>query len=805
MSKLVHQFVKVLQAIDRPGDFCISGHIDIHTPLLEVTGVGPIALPLLPIQAEQLLKIATPAPYGRGKETIIDPTVRRTWQVDAQQVHISGRHWQHDLNHIVNQVTNGLGITGKVIAEPYKLLIYNSGSFFITHRDTEKAPGMFATLVLVLPCNYQGGTLRIEHKGREERIDLHPTDPSELAFAAFYADCRHEVLPISDGYRIALIYNLLRQGKEPIPQPPDYTTQREQIENLLRAWTQASILNLNNATNQYEDIDEDDYEDIDEDYDEYADEDEDEDEDEDNNAKVTKHSNTSINDDADTDNDIWPVKLVFPLEHAYTQAELDFRTLKGADIAIASLLNKACTVTNCDCYLALLTMWESGYAEYSGYHGDDFEIGEVTDFEYTLEHLRHPDGNQLNVEKLKFSKKEVCPPDALKDFTDTKPEFEEATGNEGASFERTYQRAALVIWPRANRGRIIAGDGLKVSLPFLTALVQRWEQQGRIKNSQYYQEAIQLAHQIRQRWPVRKDSWEYQRSDRDGHAHNLLDLLERLDDLTQSANFVAEQVIVGKAYNAADNTALAKLLRQIPLNQTTDLLRNLLTNLGSDSTVACAQLLCLCTESPAIANAALQPAALTLIKVLPRTPPPPRTNVITPELVTHTLTALERIDATLAQTAMRVFLEYPQVYAVEEILVTAALALHQQQHATTLPASFAELRRFALSFLNQSINALLAPPADWRRECNIKCDCKHCTNLKQFLADPKTAAWELRAAEKDRKHVEEKIRLYPCDLDLVTNRQGRPYGLICKKNQDCYQRQLRKRERHLQLLAQLQN
>ena len=38
-----------------------------------------------------------------------------------------------------------------------------------------------------------------------------------MAFAAFYADCVHEVLPITSGYRLALVYNLRRQGRGQLP------------------------------------------------------------------------------------------------------------------------------------------------------------------------------------------------------------------------------------------------------------------------------------------------------------------------------------------------------------------------------------------------------------------------------------------------------------------------------------------------------------------------------------------------------------------------------------------------------------
>ena len=47
------------------------------------------------------------------------------------------------------RATAGLGVTGPVVADLYKLLVYDPGSFFVNHRDTEKAAGMFATLIIV--------------------------------------------------------------------------------------------------------------------------------------------------------------------------------------------------------------------------------------------------------------------------------------------------------------------------------------------------------------------------------------------------------------------------------------------------------------------------------------------------------------------------------------------------------------------------------------------------------------------------------------------------------------------------------
>ena len=225
-----------LRTVRRPGDFFVSGTTEFLAPLLEVDGVGPVALPLLPIQAEQLVAVAERAPFGRGEETLVDTAVRRTWQIGADRVRIRGKRWARTLDTIVARVADGLGVGEPVAAELYKLLVYDRGCFFVGHRDTEKAPGMFATLVIVLPSNSAGGVLLVRHKGREVRLDLSCPEPSEAAFAAFYADCVHEVLPVTEGCRLTLVYNLIRHGRGPMPEPPDYDGQQRRIAALLQAW-----------------------------------------------------------------------------------------------------------------------------------------------------------------------------------------------------------------------------------------------------------------------------------------------------------------------------------------------------------------------------------------------------------------------------------------------------------------------------------------------------------------------------------------------------------------------------------------
>src|SRR5262245_29895790 len=364
---ITEELAKILARVDRSGDFYAVGRTELLAPRIEVKGVGPIALPLLAAQAKQLIKAATRAPYGRGAETIVDTNVRRTWQIEGSRVAIGGKHWAQTLAGIVQRAVEGLGVTGPVTAPLYKLLIYDKGSFFARHRDAEKVPGMFATLVLALPSQSEGGELVVRHKDRAARLELKCDEPSEIAFAAFYADCVHEVLPVTAGCRATLIYNLVRQGKGGTLKPPSYERETGRITALLQDWVK---------------------------------------------SKTPPSAGT-------------PEKVIYPLEHAYTPAELDFTMLKGADAAAAALLRTAAPQAGCDLHLALVSIGESGSAQYNGsyrrryrgYDDDDdsaeFEVVEVLDGWRNLTEWRRPDGGTAALGDIPFEDGELSPTGGL--------------------------------------------------------------------------------------------------------------------------------------------------------------------------------------------------------------------------------------------------------------------------------------------------------------------------------------------------------------------------------------------------------
>ena len=746
MPPLAEALADLLRTVDRPGSFHASGTAELLPPSLEVDGVGPVALPLLPVQAGQLVNIAEPAPFGRGQDTVVDPAVRRCWQVGPGQVRIGGRHWARTLDGIVARAADGLGAAGPVTAEFYKLLLYGEGGFFVGHRDTEKAPGMFATLVVVLPSKHEGGDLVVRHAGKEVRLGLHAGDPAEAAFAAFYADCVHEVLPVKQGFRLTLVYNLVRPGGR-APEPPDHRAEQARAAALLRGW-----------------------------------------------------------------DDDGPVKLVLPLEHAYTPAELGFSALKGADAAVAGVLAASVPQARCDLHLALLTVEENGPAEYVGGSGwrrgghdddeDSFEVIEVSNPGVTLSEWRSPDGGTPAIGPVPVDEEdELSPPGACDDLAPDEQSFREATGNEGASFERTYRRAALVLWPAGRLPAVLAQAGLSVTLPYLEDLARRWTAVGGDRASPLWAEAHSLAAEMLAGWPAyhpwTAGSTEGTAATSTARMLAALSLLGD-DDLIRQ---VLAGVIAAGGHDARDADAILAALGHLPPPNRPALVGRIVRGTAATAFAACAGLL---ARAAAWGPAGLHKAAAALVEALPGDPahtaPAPswqRTAPVTPRAVLDLLAGLGGVDPALAGQAAAHMLAWPGTYGMDAVLVPAAREL-----PADAPGA-GPLRAACLAHLRARAAEPLASPADWRRDSALPCRCPRCAELARFLEDPEQRTWVLKAAEAERSHVEGTIRTAGCDLDTATDRRGRPYSLVCTKTQASYERRARQRKQDLADLALL--
>lgn len=84
--------------------------------------------------------------------------------------------------------------------------------FFKRHKDTPRATNMFGSLVIILPTKHVGGGLVFRRDNKEWTFDsasaLASAPGPSIAYASFFSDVEHEVLPVKEGYRVTLTYNL---------------------------------------------------------------------------------------------------------------------------------------------------------------------------------------------------------------------------------------------------------------------------------------------------------------------------------------------------------------------------------------------------------------------------------------------------------------------------------------------------------------------------------------------------------------------------------------------------------------------
>lgn len=753
MTDLTAELAQTLKTIRRPGDFYVSGTFDLIPPGIHIDGFGPLSLPVLPDQAARLIAAATPAPFGRGEDTVIDTEVRRSWQIGPERVSIAGKRWGATLDAIVARAAAGLGAGDGVEAEFYKLLVYDAGSFFVSHRDTEKSPGMFATLVIALPSVSVGGDLVVRHSGRDVTVDMRSDDPGEARFAAFYADCLHEVRTVESGCRVTLIYNLIRDGRK--PKPPRYESEEDRIVALLDGWREEAV----------------------------------------------------------SEGDAWPAKVVYPLDHAYTPAELSFTSLKGADAAAAGVLASAAKRAGCDLHLALLTIEESGSADYTGGgrsgrgrwrepDADDFAIGEIFDHSAMLTAWRGLGGETPGFGDMPVDEDDFSPPDVVEAMSPDEQQFHEATGNEGATLERTYRRAALVLWPTATFLPMIAAAGLPVCLPYLADLVGRHRRATGEERTAVARDVDELAGAVIARWP---DGQTYGRSVETTSTTTLLDLLAAIEATGRIRDFLM-RTDAAQGRSKPDNRAVIDALSALPPPDRVEVVAHLMGDGGPLWFAGCADLLARAARAwPDLRAAELREAARRLLVACPRdgvrTAGMPG-HRLDDSVVENLLAGLCRIDPGLADEAIGVLLSSPDTFDMDGLMVPALRALVADP-ALAGASAVETLREACVAHLATRVALPLAPPADWTRGNRLTCTCADCSALAAFLADPTRETWSLKAAQPIRSHVETTILNSHCDVDRETLKKGTPHQLVLTKNQATYEGLARQRRADFAILAQV--
>jgi len=445
------RLAKLLDDAEAPRAFSAQILAPADALRVEVDGVGAVQAPVRAPLAKKLIAVAQPAKFGRGEQTLTDASVRDTWEITPDLVTLDGPVWEATLGAVLDGVRDELGLppTTKLRAELHAMLVYGKGQFFLPHQDSEKDDAMVGTLVVSLPSAHTGGELVVEHGGESVTYRM---SKEELSFVAFYADCRHEVKPVKSGYRVTLTLNLLAVGET-------------------GAQGAGPVADLAHC--------------------------------------LTEHFTTpAMRRYGRTDPDP-PNRLVYLLDHEYTQRGLNWNRLKGVDAERAALLRAAAERAGCEAVLALAEVKETWDAwpsdsdpwddydyyddededdvEDYGYHDasrdrggdhDDYQLNELIDDEITLGWWTSPDGTGGEPISLHVPDSEVCATTPSANLAPCQSEYEGYMGNYGNTLDRWYHRAAVVVWARDRAFAARAEAGSQWALSELRTRIEAGDLEG---------------------------------------------------------------------------------------------------------------------------------------------------------------------------------------------------------------------------------------------------------------------------------------------------------------------------------------
>lgn len=767
----VDQIGELLADVPARSAFAARRTASVDDLRIEVKGVGPLRFPVPKAQARQLCRISRPARYGRGEETLLDERVRDTWEVPKSRVRIDRRRWNRTLLPTLDGLRSDLDLPDGCTLKPefHSMLVYAPGQFFVPHQDSAKVDEMVGTLVVTLPSPFKGGAFVIEHGG--ERIAYRAS--KHVSFVAFYADCRHEVKPVKEGYRIVLTYNLMVEGDDSTA----VGVEPEAVDALKKL--------------------------------------------------IRKHFETPAPTRRGGSDDSPPAepisRLVYLLDHQYTESGLDWSRLKGGDAARVGALRAAAERADSEMALALAEVhetwdcWDEEWDDsrfarsrrwerdeddewYTDYTPPDdipdrYTLVDLVDWGTTLNCWIAPGSMKPQPISTRVLDYELCsttPSVRLEPFA---AEYEGYMGNYGNTMDRWYRRAAVVLWPRDRAFAVRA----EASPAWALGVIR-----GRIRGSKV-SEARKLAESLLTLWNNATA-----REQRRGFFDLALGVTEGLDDPQLAARLLHPFRI--EALTPRQAPAFAALVRRYGEEWGRSVLSGWAPHSydswrphhGKDRRTWLKSLAHLCEalrsvddESGTVSARLVLPDQwgwlMLRIEAARGQMQPSRRAEALRELAGPILAFLEAAaiaEADDARDEAVAFLCAPEnerlLPCLVRVLERASESMPPRlQHAVGLDA----VRRRCVDLLAMRLATPAREGDDWSIDPPEECGCDLCVTLAEFLSARDVRKLEWPIAKPKRRHVHGIIDAHELPVRHETRRSGRPYTLVLTKLETLFDRE----------------
>jgi hypothetical protein len=771
MNKLqtVEWLSNAVREAKRSATFCIDGCLPAVDPGLEVDKLGQVQLPLDPKAAKALIARCRVAPFGKGTRTLVNRGVRNTWELDPKKFHLAD-HWNAAVAGAARLAAEQLDLPADdVEARLYKLLVYEKGGFFLPHRDSEKHDGMVASMIVTLPNPFSGGVLVVRHGSAERRIAFQEAAEGVApCYAAFYADCEHEVKPVTGGVRLCLAYNLVlnpnrAKRRSAKPQAP-----ADQLAQEINSWAAGQPAE----------------------------------------------------------------PLVFALEHHYTQRGMSRDLLKGADRRLADLVINAAEKSDCLVHLAQVSRHLSQYADdgsfdrYSRYgrsssrhavSADELDIGETYEDDLEATQWTTLDGKTAPWGSLSLDVSAIVCSEPLDHWKPTSEEYEGFTGNAGNTLDRWYHRSAIVVWRRDHHFEVIAKTAFADCVPLFYSMAAKLSKTPKKRLEEARNDCIQFARAIISRWPSRGMDWHFPKREK-SVLDEFPDFLLQVRDRDTAALFLSKAAKQDRDFPL--RSFIIAACREFGWDAFAPELKRLLAvvkpQFGQDK-IAFRDLewlsaFCLDKSKDARKSALAHELCALAVERFCETPPPrhsryARGEASAPErslpLLLQSLAAMGREED--LSRVIGFVQSSPQTFRLDEcqVPVLKTLVPWSQKRFGSVPPQLASWLEDVRRQLESATASRPAPPADWRRPATITCKCQFCEKLTAFLDDPASETTRIPAAERSRQHLIDMIGQGQCDVKHSLERKGSPYSLVLTKTAASFDRAVQRYEKDLELLASL--
>ena len=759
VSPLLEEIRGLLAPMGTVGSFATHRAIPAENLMLEVEDFGPIRLPITATTARKLCQIARPARYGLKDETRLDRRIRDTWEIPGGWIILDRQRWRDQLATELERIRNDLGLPPgcHLTARLQNLLIYAPGQFFVRHQDSERADQMIGTLIVGLPSRFTGGAMLIKHHGEQKRVRGSARD---VTLTAFYADCRHEVRPVKEGYRVVLTYNLFVEGDTTVADVPS-----------------AGVDALAGCIARLFET-----------------------------PSPPRWSGDALRNPPD--------RLVYLLDHQYTSRGLAWNRLKNSDAVRAAAFREVAKRLDCQLDLVLADVhetwacedeyWEERYGrrrcnddegqdERDDGSGESHRLTELID---SGVELRHATGARRRALAAVVGIDELCYTKPSVELEPFESEHEGYMGNYGNTVDRWYHRAAIVLWPR-DQTFVIRAKGSPC-----------WgigEVAKRLRRNVADSQALDLVRRLLPFWDQLA-----RRDESPGTFAATLIVAVKLGNAPLASALLQPFALTSLTPKTAPR--VAELLDRYGEDWFRTLLRQWMSERGAydarDELLAwmrsglppLCRTLCGRPESsggPGIARWILKEQWTWLHKHIEHVEELPAKEM-KKELVRLSepvLAAVEnaRIDPELKRCIVDFMAD--ETDQLEVLRLGVLRTAHERHGSNTLRAiGVKSLHTRCAQDLVRRLNAPPRAADDWSITTPLRCSCKLCDRLEAYLRAPRNLRFEWPLAKKERAHVHRAIDSQDLPVRHITRRVGRPFTLVLEKTPALFVRDAAERQ-----------